>query len=218
MNKESTSNRPAPLALCQWSEGLETGKVFKPAFHRHEALTPRPHPPRADGGQYRKHNSKAVVSMGHVASSAAISISFTIRTRRMGSCAVLKRGVFSQPSDSPSARGGWGLEDVGKDKAFRHQRMNHDRTRRRNPSCEICAQRLSASTNESPRQSKHRKRRSRVLNAFRHQRMNHPTARCISGVSVTVLNAFRHQRMNHGRNCGGCGSCHSCSTPFGINE
>ncbi len=78
----------------------------------------QPHPPRADGGKDRKHGAQAVVSMGHAASSVVNRISFTIRARRMGSCAVSKRGVFSHPSDSPSARGGWGLKDVGNDKQW----------------------------------------------------------------------------------------------------
>ena len=83
------------------------------------------------------------------------------------------------------------------------------------------AQRLSASTNESPDLSVAVARAGHVLNAFRHQRMNHTgvaTAVDLTGLSAqrlsastnespaeirakwdvqTVLNAFRHQRMNH---------------------
>ena len=179
--------------------------------------------------------------MGHVASSAAISISFTIRTRRMGSCAVLKRGVFSQPSDSPSARGGWGLEDVGKDKAFRHQRMNHHRVyvhsgRSVNVLNAFRHQRMNHSTHPaSPHPA------SPVLNAFRHQRMNHVPDTADIVRTFQVLNAFRHQRMNHSAlpssaytgDCAQrlsastnespsdpkfCWAVQQCSTPFGINE
>ena len=74
--------------------------------------------------------------MGHAASLVASLISFTIRASRMGSFEVLKRGMFSHPSDSPSARGGWGLEDVGNDKSLDHDSCGN-RTLARDGSCGI---------------------------------------------------------------------------------
>ena len=77
--------------------------------------------------------------------------------------------------------------------AFRHQRMNHFRRAPRRP-CGCGAQRLSASTNESP-----------LI------RRGHP-------MTLRVLNAFRHQRMNHNEGIHRGKWKIECSTPFGINE
>ncbi len=59
------------------------------------------------------------------------------------------------------------------------------------------AQRLSASTKESPAACGAPVLASRVLNAFRHQRKNHRCTRQVTSTVVKVLNAFRHQRKNH---------------------
>ncbi len=78
--------------------------------------------------------------------------------------------------------------------AFRHQRNKQHRKQTPPTCCRLCAQRLSASTEQTANESRYR---------------------CDFG---NVLNAFRHQRNK--QRAGGCGSdsaTFACSTPFGIN-
>ena len=124
--------------------------------------------------------------------------------------------------------------------AFRHQRTKHGEPQ---PECGTkgCAQRLSASTDETPpfsedhhrvievlnafrhQRTKHvpvhggEQRQRRVLNAFRHQRTKHPRPREREDLALEVLNAFRHQRTKHSASIAACTAFRRCSTPFGIN-
>ena len=119
--------------------------------------------------------------------------------------------------------------------AFRHQRMDHSRRLQTSRCIALSAQRLSASTNGSPRSrsailSGHslcstpfginewitgrcwRKARGCrwVLNAFRHQRMDHRVSIAPAIHQDCVLNAFRHQRMDHD-SVGGEAAVHLCA-------
>ena len=82
--------------------------------------------------------------------------------------------------------------------ALRHQRMNHQQLAYYTKGVSG-AQRLAASTNESPCCCVGVGLFLAVLNALRHQRMNHLSVCHRWRYKPPVLNALRHQRMNHWR-------------------
>ncbi len=108
--------------------------------------------------------------------------------------------------------------------ALRHQRKNHLQCVSRFHGIAECAQRLTASKEESRVDHRFefvlvrlcstpygikgritdacyvRCLRVSVLNALRHQRKNHSTRSDFSNAQAVVLNALRHQRKNHAAN------------------
>ena len=101
--------------------------------------------------------------------------------------------------------------------ALRHQRMNHPGGMFSNKAA-TCAQRLAASTNESPQQG-----RICSNGDGGAQRLAASTNESLSRIGKQpehqdVLNALRHQRMNHSYESVSIFVAIKCSTPCGINE
>src|ERR1043165_627304 len=77
-----------------------------------------------------------------------------------------------------------------------------------------CAQRLSASSEDSLTVGTPDRFTLDVLNAFRHHRKTHWRQEIADKAHIPVLNAFRHHRKTHDAHI--TGSSIECSTPFGI--
>ena len=100
--------------------------------------------------------------------------------------------------------------------AFRHHRKTHTRANTWLLRA-FCAQRLSASSEDSQSTSNPQLTHTTVLNAFRHHRKTHNAfSFCLKVILLRVLNAFRHHRKTHSRIDRDHGLRSRCSTPFGI--
>ncbi len=106
---------------------------------------------------------------------------------------------------------------VGVLNAFRHQRIKHAGTQNFRSLSER-AQRLSASTNQTPADRCRDHRLRFVLNAFRHQRIKHAASGSATGQVVRCSTPFGINESNTVRDQGYVEGTLKCSTPFGINE